>query len=221
MARPFAMVALAAAAVLGLPDSGHAQSAGDIRVIVGMHTYNVKVTPHWHACGTSYWHCDEGNHPNNTGLDMSNAVGGTGGQPVSFQSYTNAGYAHGTIMNHQYGSSLCPGADVVMWVPSPVGTGTWIGSINFVQVNVTQTFGTGFYLASSGYTIHAMGNIVNGPGTGGCPSDAAHLHQSGTHNTPWLWTNWSVESDDDPSLPGRNIYPTGSSSSNWLHWISY
>lgn len=31
----------------------------------------------------------------------------------------------------------------------------------------------------------------------------------------------AVASDDDPSVPGVQINPTGDSSQNWLHWITY
>ncbi len=212
---------LAVGAGLALPDSARA-AGGDIRIITGMATIEVTLTYNPGACGTSYWHCDEGNHPNNTGLDMTNALGSTGGRNVYFQSYTYSGYAYAVIQNHQYGSSYCPGADVAIWIPYPSSAvGTWIGYIDFVQVNVTQSFGSYFYLSSAGWTIQSIGTVVSGPGSGNCMSSGSHLHQSGTHNTPFLWTNWGVDADDDPGIGGVQINPTGNTSSNWLHWITY
>lgn len=216
----FALLLLSLAIALGI-GAGNARAAagGDIRVIVGMHTYEATVSPHADSCGTSYWHCDEAGRPANTGLDLLNAVGPTA-TAVSFQSYTSSGYAYGTILNHTTGGSLCPGADVFVWIPYPnSSTGTWVGSIDFVQVGVTQTFGTQFTIGS-GWTIQAIGNIYSSAPGGGCPWTGAHLHQSGTPG-PNVWTNWNVEDDDDPNISGRQISPTGSSSTNWLHWIWY
>lgn len=221
LATGIALMLLAVASAVALPSPANAAS-GDIRVFVGMATTEATLTYHPHACGTAYWHCDEGNHPNNTALDLTNTTGATGGAAVYFQSYTRSGYAYGVITNHQYGTSACPGADVALWVPYPDSSvGTWIGYVNFVQVNVSQTFGTGFYVSGGGWTIQPIGSVVSGPGTGNCNSTGSHLHQSGTHNAPFLWTNWAVDADDDPSVPGVQINPTGDSSQNWLHWITY
>lgn len=211
---------LAIATGFGVPERAHA-AGGSIQIIAGMATTEVTLTYHPHACGTSYWHCDEGNHPNNTGLDMTNATGTTGGRAVFFQSYGNGGYAYAVIGNHQYGSSYCPGADVALWVPYPTSAvGTWIGYANFVQVNVTQTFGTAFYV-TTGWIGHPIGTVVSGPGSGNCLSTGSHLHQSGTYNTPFFYTNWTVDTDDDSGKAGVQINPTGNFSTNWLHWITY
>ncbi|MGE3424139.1 MAG: hypothetical protein AB7N24_19010 [Dehalococcoidia bacterium] len=210
------------ATAIGLSSPGAASaSGGSIVVITGMTTSEVTLTYHPDSCGTSYWHCDEGNHPSNTGLDMTNALGSTGNAAVWFQSYTYSGYAFAVITPHQYGSSYCPGADVAIWIPYPNDeSGTWVGYVDFVQVNVSQTFGTGFYVGS-GWTFHTIGTVVNGVGSGNCSSTGSHLHQSGTQSGTNMWTNWPVDSDDDSGKPGIQIQSTGSYGDNWLHWITY
>lgn len=217
-----ATIAFMASAIgLSLPESAHA-AGGDIKIIVGMTTSEVTLTYHPWPCGTDYWHCDEGNHSSNTGLDMSNALGATGGASVYFQAFVASGYAYAVIQNHQYGTSYCPGADVAVWIPYPDSSqGTWIGYIDFVQVNVSQSFGTSFYVSGYGYSVQAIGSVVSGRGTGSCISDASHLHQSGTPNSPYMWTNWGADADDDAGKGGVQINPTSDNSSNWLHWITY
>jgi hypothetical protein len=213
------LCSLAASAGLNTPSDASA-AGGNIYLITGLHTYEATVSFHPGSCGTDYWHCDEVGHPANTGLDLTNTVSPYTATQVSFQSYGTGGYGYGTILDHVSGGSLCPGADVYIWIPYPNSAqGTWIGSVDFVQVAVTQTWGTQF-LFDTAWTIQAIGSIYTSHPGGGCIWQGTHLHQSGPPGSH-VWTNWSVESDDDPLVGGRQIWPTGSHGSNWLHWIHY
>src|SRR6185312_11837827 len=223
---PSARVAFAAVAIsaiaLGLSvDSAQAgPGGGEIRVVVGMTSYEATIQTHPDPCGTDYWHCDEGSHPSNTSLDLTNAVGATANEPVDFQSYGYSGHGTGVISNHDNGISLCPGADVRVWIPYPdPQIGTWIGSFDYVQVYVNQTWGTQFYVGTA-WTIQQLGAIAPSAPGGGCPWTGVHYHQSVTP-VPYVYTNWPVENDDDSGIAGRQIYPTGSASDNFLHAISY
>lgn len=216
--------ALAAGLVISSRDVEHvaAVAGGDIRVINGLATSEVTIVPHAGACGTDYWHCDEPSWPNNTGLDVFNTLGLTAGTNAFFQSWTGSGYAFAQVYNHIRRGSLCPGVDVELWIPYPDSqTGTWIGSINSVQISPTIAFGTQFYLASYGWTVVTLGPVVGSAPGGGCPWQGIHYHQSGTHAPPHLYTNWEVENDDDPYIGGRQIDPTSNTNSNYLHWITY
>lgn len=204
-------------------DSANA-TGGDIRVITGLATGEASITPHSGSCGTDFWHCDEASHPSNTSLDLTNAVGATGNATVNFNSYTYGGYAYAVTSNHVAGGSLCPGVDVNLWVPYPDSSvGTWIGSVDFVQITPGITFGAGFYLASAGWTITYMGTVKDGNPGGGCLWDGVHVHQSATPRStiPYVWTNWGVESDDDGAKAGRQIWSAGDFATNWLHQIQY
>lgn len=68
-----------------------------------------------------------------------------------------------------------------------------------------------------------MGSVKSTAPGGGCPWDGAHSHQSATPrgSVPYVWTDWSVENDDDSGIGGRQISPTGDTSYNWLHMIQY
>ena len=197
-------------------------SGGDIRIITGLATGEATISYHPDSCGTDYWHCDEATHPTNTGLDLTNATGST--TSTYFQSYTYGGYAYAVASNHMAGSSLCPGVDIRLWVPYPDSSvGTWLTYIDFVQMTPGITFGSGFYVATSGYTITYVGSVKQTAPGGGCPWDGIHLHQSGTPqgSGPYVWTNWGVETDDDSGIAGRQINSTGDPVYNWLHQVTY
>ncbi len=222
------VVALSASvfAALTIQSDSALAAGGDIRIIAGLATSEVTITPHADACGTAYWHCDEASHPTNTGLDLTNTLGST--TSTYFQSYTYGGYAYAETSNHLANGSKCPGVDIHLWVPYPdSSTGTWVTYIDFVQIEPGIAFGSSFYLASSGWTITYVGSVKQSAPGGGCPWDGIHLHQSGTprgSSAPYLWTNWGVESDDDPAPNGPNgnqINPTGDTVYNWLHAIQY
>jgi hypothetical protein len=204
-------------------DAVDAQSSGDIRFITGMATGKATITYHPWPCGTDYWHCDEQSFPNNTALDLTNATGATGNAAVYLQSYAYTGYGYAVPTNHIGGGSVCPGVNFAIWVPYPDSSvGTWVTSINLVQMTPNITFGAGFYL-NSGWTITYAGTVADSHPGGNCDWQGDHLHQSGTPrgSIPYAWTNWSVESDDDPSVFGRQIFSTGDFSANWLHAVQY
>jgi hypothetical protein len=201
-----------------------AKAAGFIRIIVGLNTYEATITPNGATCtatGTSaYWHCDEGNRPQNVGLDLTNTVGSTA-IATSFQSHGSSGYAYGYVENHYVaGVSYCPGRDIAIWIPYPsAAVGSWVGYVDYVQISPSATVGSTFYIGT-GWTFAGMGTVHGSAPGGGCPWAGAHLHQS-TSSGFYMGHNPSLISDDDPSWSGMQIYTTGSVSDNFFTWISY
>lgn len=214
---------LAAAAALAVPHDSRAYSYTDMRIVSGLATTEATLTYHPDPCGTSYWHCDDANFPANAGLDMSNAIGSTSGS-VFFDVYNSASgtYAVGVVQNHIHGGgtgSTCPGVEIHLWVPYPnPTTGTWIGWENYVQLNPTIAFGTNIYTATSGWSIANLGTLAT---SRPCAYwTAPHLHQDGGSG-PGVYSNWPVDADDDASIGGVQINPTGNTATNFLHQIYY
>lgn len=195
--------------------AGVRASGGTVYFIVGMATSEATISYHPDSCGTDYWHCDEQGRPNQTALDLTNSLGSTAGAAIWFQAsstqYVSA-YAHFDVFPP---GTYCPEVRATMLIE--VG-GSWIsgGTIDYIHTqNVNISSGTEIWVGW-GWSLLDLGDVVMASGCG-----AAHSHQSGTHGPTYMWTNWSVESDDDGGIAGRQISPTGSYWVNYLHYLSY
>jgi hypothetical protein len=226
MKRRMAILTLMALALFGgvvgggLASTVDAIQLANIRVIAGMATTEVTLTPHADSCAgvgfDSYWHCDEsGVNAANVGLDVTNARGATAGAAVYLQTFGYSGYAFGYTRDH---IGTCPGVDVSLWIPYPdAAVGTWIGSVNFVQFPRAIANGTEIRFGTN-WTIVYLGSLPSGAAC--ALSTGPHLHQSGTPGVN-IATNVPVTGDDDGSIGGVQIYATGSYPDNWLHNIAY
>jgi len=207
-------VLLASAFGLGLGSDASA-AGGNVRFIVGMATTEATISEHPDPCGTTYWHCDEEGRPNQTALDLTNTSGATNGAAVWLQAWSTPGtsaYARFTAFPP---GQFCP--EIRATILIEVG-GSWIspGTVDYILLtNFQVATGTEIWLGS-GWTFVQLGNIGMASGCGN-----PHLHQSGTHNPPYMWTNWPADGDDDPSISGHQINLTGDTSYNFLHQVTW
>jgi hypothetical protein len=164
--------------------------AGDHSWISGMAGTCAYVSTGWHSEVGGFIALD-------LRRDHSSCPGTTAGTPVYYQDYGYNNDLRVKLRNYSI-TTQCTGvkADLFDW-----DAGYYVGTINYVHLNVAQgVFGAEFY-SGWGWNIFYLGDIAGSQPN--CSWSGPHLHQSGpSQNGPW-WTNWGLPGT------GGTISPTG------------
>ncbi len=172
--------------------------AGDHSWISGMAATCAYVTQGWHYETGGYLALD-------LKKDQPSCPGTTAGTAVYYQDYGYNNDLRVKLRDYRI-TTQCTGvkADLYDW-----DWGYYVGTVNYVHLNVAQgVFGQEFY-AGWGWTFAYLGTIAGSQPN--CSWTTPHLHQSGPYqNGPW-WSNFGLPGT------GGTINPTGNPFCAWLH----